>query len=431
MGSHLIDGEFQSDRYPTTPRGKVPLSVTDPAAQPLLWEYAQRRRAGSHGSKEADKEFADDLEEALKLAGFTSPTRTTAFVARHGTSPEINYVEPFARKIREMREALGFTNPVSWETMVVEVRKMRDAQALAGPCAECDEDLVPALTVGNPTEKRLAMEVKNLRGAIKSANLRLGQDLLYAPTLWCIECERDSGMHHETCSRISSDIARAVDRKTTNLEQRLEGATQANQITCESLSILLARKTNEMIAPLLARLDADRTTKSLTRIIHHPPAGGRVGAGGPLFDPELEAVVTGERTPLIAPEEPEEMSLQDEAFMILASKRKPLPPAIMIGVIKTARESFRNDGAEGETVHRLCDEVERLTDLMKAARQFVFEGPGGRYWMVAQHQSTNSIEIDHWDICPDYGKFWRLQLTQEEAFAKVQRSANRKVEAEL
>jgi hypothetical protein len=61
MGAHLIDGEFQS--YPTTPRGKVPLSVKDVTAQDLLWEYAQRRRA-------VDAEFADDLETALRAAGF-------------------------------------------------------------------------------------------------------------------------------------------------------------------------------------------------------------------------------------------------------------------------------------------------------------------------------------------------------------------------
>lgn len=63
MGVHLIDGEFQSDKYPTTPSGKVPLSVKDRSAQDLLWEYAQRRRA-------VDAEFSADLEEALRLAGF-------------------------------------------------------------------------------------------------------------------------------------------------------------------------------------------------------------------------------------------------------------------------------------------------------------------------------------------------------------------------
>lgn len=72
-GPHLIDGEFQSDKYPTTPRGKVPLSVKDTTAQDLLWEYAQRRRA-------VDAEFADDLEAALKLAGYV-PALTRAEIA--------------------------------------------------------------------------------------------------------------------------------------------------------------------------------------------------------------------------------------------------------------------------------------------------------------------------------------------------------------
>lgn len=66
MGAHLIDGEFQSDKYPTTPRGKVPLSVKDPTAQDLLWEYAQRRRS-------VDAEFSADLESALRAAGYRPP----------------------------------------------------------------------------------------------------------------------------------------------------------------------------------------------------------------------------------------------------------------------------------------------------------------------------------------------------------------------
>lgn len=68
MGSHLIGGEFQSDKYPATPRGKVPLSVKDPSAQDLLWEYARRRR-------EVDPGFSDDLEEALRLAGYEGAGR--------------------------------------------------------------------------------------------------------------------------------------------------------------------------------------------------------------------------------------------------------------------------------------------------------------------------------------------------------------------
>ena len=60
---HLIDGEFQSDKYPTCPRGKVPLSTKDPLAQDLLWEYAQRRKA-------VDIEFSEDLTKALELKGY-------------------------------------------------------------------------------------------------------------------------------------------------------------------------------------------------------------------------------------------------------------------------------------------------------------------------------------------------------------------------
>lgn len=79
MGNHLIDGEFQSDKYPTTPRGKVPLSVRDPSAQDLLWEYARRRRA-------VDAEFSDDLEAALRAVGSSTPA---SFIGC--TIPEIEF----------------------------------------------------------------------------------------------------------------------------------------------------------------------------------------------------------------------------------------------------------------------------------------------------------------------------------------------------
>lgn len=64
MSAHInADGQFQSDKYPTCPPGKVPLSVKDKTAQDLLWIYAQRRRA-------VDAEFSDDLEAALRAYGF-------------------------------------------------------------------------------------------------------------------------------------------------------------------------------------------------------------------------------------------------------------------------------------------------------------------------------------------------------------------------
>lgn len=70
MGTHInADGEFQSDKYPTCPAGKVPLSVKDPAAQPWLWLYAQ-------GHMAIDEEFSRDLCRALLNAGYVpGPTR--------------------------------------------------------------------------------------------------------------------------------------------------------------------------------------------------------------------------------------------------------------------------------------------------------------------------------------------------------------------
>ena len=63
MGEHLIDGEFQSDKYPWCHRGFVPLKLTDPMAWSVLWDYAQKRES-------VDMEFANDLRKALKLQGY-------------------------------------------------------------------------------------------------------------------------------------------------------------------------------------------------------------------------------------------------------------------------------------------------------------------------------------------------------------------------
>jgi hypothetical protein len=70
MSDHIVDDEFQSDKYPTCPRGKVPLSVEDPTAQDLLWVYAQRRRR-------VDAKFSEDLETCLRAKGFVPDPSTT------------------------------------------------------------------------------------------------------------------------------------------------------------------------------------------------------------------------------------------------------------------------------------------------------------------------------------------------------------------
>jgi hypothetical protein len=74
MGAHINEfGRFQSDKYPTVPSGKVPLSISDPTAQDLLWEYAKRRRV-------VDAEFSDDLERCLVKEGYT-PTSSMPLLA--------------------------------------------------------------------------------------------------------------------------------------------------------------------------------------------------------------------------------------------------------------------------------------------------------------------------------------------------------------
>lgn len=67
MGEHLIkvNGKlvFQSDKYRGCPPGKVPLSTSDPDAQDLLFEYAQRHR-------KRDVVFSDDVQEAVRIDGY-------------------------------------------------------------------------------------------------------------------------------------------------------------------------------------------------------------------------------------------------------------------------------------------------------------------------------------------------------------------------
>ncbi len=92
MGSHLIDGQFQSDKYPTTPRGKVPLSVGDVTAQDLLWEYAQRRRS-------VDAEFADDLETALQAAGYAPEQPIVEYVQAAGADL-VAFISPIMQEDR-------------------------------------------------------------------------------------------------------------------------------------------------------------------------------------------------------------------------------------------------------------------------------------------------------------------------------------------
>jgi len=62
--SHIIDGEWQSDRYPTAPRDTLPINLKDPRFQDLAWEYAERWR-------EEDPAFTEELQAHLKSKGYS------------------------------------------------------------------------------------------------------------------------------------------------------------------------------------------------------------------------------------------------------------------------------------------------------------------------------------------------------------------------
>ena len=54
MSSHIVNGQFQSDKYPWCKPGFVPLKLTDPLARKVLMEYAYGRAA-------KDVDFSTDL----------------------------------------------------------------------------------------------------------------------------------------------------------------------------------------------------------------------------------------------------------------------------------------------------------------------------------------------------------------------------------
>ena len=86
-GDHIVDNKFQSDKFPETPRGIVPLKVSDPVAQPFLWGFAQAHRA-------IDPDFSDDLEECLRLEGYEHTPAIERepehlFVPRDGTKEQM------------------------------------------------------------------------------------------------------------------------------------------------------------------------------------------------------------------------------------------------------------------------------------------------------------------------------------------------------
>ena len=66
-GSHLIAGEFVSDKFPWSPIGFFPMKFTDKNAQPVLWQYAKVMDECD------DSHCANDIRGALVAAGYEPP----------------------------------------------------------------------------------------------------------------------------------------------------------------------------------------------------------------------------------------------------------------------------------------------------------------------------------------------------------------------
>lgn len=160
MSTHLIDGEFQSDKYPTCPRGKVPLSVKDKSAQDLLWIYAQRRRL-------VDDEFSSDLEKALRLAGYDpAPERGTLLSEERlreirerapnglhaGFVRELlSHIDALTAREAELRDAIAktadelglsapFKHPLAMADVAAHVQHLRQAAEERAAKAEAERD---------------------------------------------------------------------------------------------------------------------------------------------------------------------------------------------------------------------------------------------------------------------------------------------------
>ncbi len=163
---HIVHGEFQSDKYPKTPRGKVPLSVKDGTAQDLLWEYAQRRRS-------VDSQFSSDLEFALRNEGFTPQEIRFKWDVK-GTGEQMTCKELFVHEmtaygthnyrrftlldmlkvgwytsppwLKDATEALGLKNQtLNWTQLLQEIAKLKrlydeGTDSLAMSCIEPNPD---------------------------------------------------------------------------------------------------------------------------------------------------------------------------------------------------------------------------------------------------------------------------------------------------
>lgn len=160
---HLVDGEFQSDKYPTCPRGKVPLSCKDPHAQDLLWLYAQRHEP-------RDAQFSADLRMALDRAGFVpSPSVSThdqvyEVGIREGQRRAKQHGAEAAGDLRRLEEALDelfpdTLNAAAGPPVDVAIELLRDMAKLRDTYREVSKPVTVTVDVKSDDPDRFAANV--------------------------------------------------------------------------------------------------------------------------------------------------------------------------------------------------------------------------------------------------------------------------------
>lgn len=179
--SHLVDGQFQSDKYPTCPPGKVPLSTRDRAAQDLLAIYASRREA-------LDPDFSHDLLEALKLEGYRDrpPAELAALIE----------VAAAARRWLEL-----------WQSEGAEGRKEDMQQERSWPAVE--EALVNALDdLAKAEQERLLRWAESESAAETEARASVAESTLAALRASRADAERDRDKAYRELAKANEELAR-------------------------------------------------------------------------------------------------------------------------------------------------------------------------------------------------------------------------------
>ncbi len=206
MGKHIVDGRFQSDKYPTCPAGKVPLSIEDPDAQGLLWEYALRHIA-------KDPEFSTDLWLALVTAGY----KPSVFVLSTPTEE---------RLVRERDAALSDVSRYKGQAdeagkLMVQAREERDklAELIAcedkhcGECLSCHRLLLAqakASITDLKNNRNWNIGPKPLRDKIAELEEQLARSAAVCPKDGCM-LWKDHKEDHATAEQVSAALAAAED----------------------------------------------------------------------------------------------------------------------------------------------------------------------------------------------------------------------------